>query len=67
MAKKKENKWKSYGTPIAEPLTGNVDSAFFDINLNPAREEDETHEEYKARRKEVNKRIKLHLKGRKVN
>tara|TARA_R110000765_G_scaffold285343_1_gene381976 strand:+ start:616 stop:819 length:204 start_codon:yes stop_codon:yes gene_type:complete len=67
MAKKKENKWKSYGVPIAEPLSGNVDSAFFDIDLDPARKEDETHEEYKARRKEGNRRIKLHQRGRKVN
>jgi len=67
MAKKKENKWKSYGVPIAEPLTGNKDSAFFDIDLDPKRKEGETKEEYKARRKEGNKRIKLHLKGKKVN
>tara|TARA_R110002012_G_scaffold278308_4_gene465897 strand:+ start:3322 stop:3525 length:204 start_codon:yes stop_codon:yes gene_type:complete len=67
MAKKKENKWKSYGKPIAEPLTGNMDSAFFDIDLDPKRKEDETYEDYKKRRKEGNRRIKLHLKGRKVN
>tara|TARA_R110000824_G_scaffold282041_1_gene470324 strand:+ start:385 stop:588 length:204 start_codon:yes stop_codon:yes gene_type:complete len=67
MAKKKENKWKSYGVPLAEPITGNVDSAFFDIDLNPARKEGETKEEYRARRKEGNRRIKLHQKGRKVN
>ena len=42
------------------------DSPFFDIDLNPARKEDETYEEYKARRKEVNKRIKLHLRGRPI-
>jgi len=67
MSKKKQNKWKSYGVPIAEPLSGNVDSAFFDIDMDPSRKEGETHEEYKLRRKEVNKRIKLHLGGRKVN
>jgi|TARA_R110002050_G_scaffold116946_2_gene233624 hypothetical protein len=67
MAKKKENKWKSYGVPLAEPITGNVDSAFFDIDLAPQRKEDETKEEYKARRKEGNRRIKLHRRGRKVN
>ena len=66
MTQKKENKWKSYG-PVAEPLTGRQDSAFFDIDLDPARKEDETFEEYKKRRKLGNERIKLHLKGRKVN
>ena len=65
--KKKENKWKSYGVPIAEPLSGNKDSAFFDINLNPAREEDESYEDYKIRQKQVKKRIKIHLRGKKVN
>ena len=64
MAKKKENTLKSFGVQIAEPLTGNKESAFFDIDLNPARKEDETHEEFKARRKEANKRIKLHLRGK---
>jgi hypothetical protein len=67
MAKKKENKWKSYGVPIAEPLSGNKDSAFFDIDMDPQRKEDETYEDYKTRRKEINKRIKLHLRGRKIN
>lgn len=66
MAKKKQNKWKSYGQ-VAEPLTGNKESAFFDIDLTPHRLENEEYEDYKARRKEVNKRIKLHLGGRKVN
>ena len=66
MAKKKENKWKSYGQ-VSEPLTGRKDSAFFDINLNPAREEGESYEDYKIRQKEVKQRIKLHLRGRKVN
>jgi len=64
--KKKENKWKSYGQ-VAEPLTGRKDSAFFDIDLDPKRKEDETYEDYKKRRKEVNARIKLHLRGRKVD
>jgi len=64
MAKDKENTLKSYGVPIAEPLTGNKESAFFDINLNPAREEGETYEDYKERRKEGKRRIKLHLRGR---
>jgi hypothetical protein len=66
MAKKKENKWKSYGQ-VAEPLTGRKESAFFDIDLSPARKEDETYEDYVKRRKEGKRRIKLHLKGRKVN
>tara|TARA_R110002020_G_scaffold189618_3_gene388887 strand:+ start:1638 stop:1838 length:201 start_codon:yes stop_codon:yes gene_type:complete len=66
MAKKKENKWKSYGQ-VAEPLTGRKESAFFDIDLSPTRKEDETYEDYVKRRKEGKKRIKLHLKGRKVN
>jgi len=42
------------------------DSAFFDIDLDPIRKKDETFEEYKKRRKEVNKRIKLHLRGRRI-
>tara|TARA_R110000744_G_scaffold37261_2_gene85501 strand:+ start:443 stop:646 length:204 start_codon:yes stop_codon:yes gene_type:complete len=67
MTKKTENKWKSFGVPLAEPITGNVDSAFFDIDLNPARIEGETKEEYRARRKEGNRRIKLHQNGRKIN
>tara|TARA_Y100001938_G_scaffold143552_1_gene216503 strand:+ start:27655 stop:27798 length:144 start_codon:yes stop_codon:yes gene_type:complete len=41
-------------------------SAFFDINLNPAREKDESYEDYKKRQKEVKKRIKIHLKGRRI-
>lgn len=42
------------------------DSAFFDIDLDPARKQGESYEDYKKRRKEVNKRIKLHLKGRRI-
>jgi len=64
MAKDKENTLKSYGVPIAEPLTGNKESAFFDIDLDPKRKEDETYEDYKKRRKEGKQRIKLHLRGR---
>ena len=40
------------------------ESAFFDIDLDPARKENETYEEYVQRRKQVNKRIRLHLKGK---
>ena len=42
------------------------DSAFFDIDLDPARKKGETFEEYKKRRKLGNERIKLHLKGRRI-
>ena len=59
--------WKVYGEQIEEPITGRKDSAFFDIDLDPKRKEDESYEDYKIRQKEVKKRIKLHLKGRKVN
>ena len=62
-----KKKWKSYGEQIAEPMTGRKDSAFFDIDLDPQRKEDESYEDYKIRRKEVKKRIKIHLKGRKVS
>lgn len=62
-----KKKWKGYGEQLEEPLTGRKDSAFFDININPSREEGESYEDYKIRQKEVKKRIKLHLKGRKVN
>ena len=51
---------------MKKPIDSNIDSAFFDIDLNPSRKKDETHEEYKKRRKLVNERIKLHLKGRRV-
>ena len=40
------------------------ESAFYNIDLDPARKKDETYEEYVKRRKEVNKRIRLHLKGK---
>jgi hypothetical protein len=42
------------------------DSAFFNIDLDPKRKKDETYEEYVKRRKEGNKRIKLHLRGRRL-
>ena len=42
------------------------ESAFYDIDLDPARKPDESYEDYKKRRKEVNIRIKLHLKGRRI-
>ena len=47
-------------------MTKPTNSAFFDIDLNPARKKDETYEEYKKRRKLGNQRIKLHLKGRRI-
>jgi hypothetical protein len=64
MTQKQENTLKGYGVQLAEPLTGNKESAFFDIDLNPARLEGESYEDYRKRRKEGNERIKLHLKGR---
>jgi hypothetical protein len=66
MTQKQENTLKGYGVQLAEPLTGNKESAFFDIDLNPARLEGESYEDYRLRRKEGNKRIKLHLKGRNI-
>lgn len=42
------------------------ESAFYDIDLDPARKSDESYENYKKRRKEGNMRIKLHLKGRRI-
>ena len=38
-----KKKWKSYGEQIEEPITGRKDSAFFDIDLSPARKEDESY------------------------
>lgn len=64
MSKKKENTLKSFGVQIAEPLTGNKESAFFDVDLTPHRLEGESHEDYKLRRKEGQQRIKLHLRGK---
>jgi hypothetical protein len=51
---------------MVKPTNSDIDSVFFDIDLDPARKEGETFEEYRKRRKSGNERIKLHLKGRRI-
>jgi|TARA_R110000744_G_scaffold207019_4_gene325621 hypothetical protein len=42
------------------------ESAFYNINLNRKREQDESYDDYKERLKEIKDRMSLHIKGKKV-